>query len=334
LNTQEFYLGLQSSIETETLAHYLAAGVNPKVLLPLFISEIEVDNPDANTRAVLHGDGSSKSYRPFVSAINSLILDGLTVQQSDKSDEKKFGPVLTKQQASDPKFLSALVQAMSSASGGSAFNLKEIKSKNGEPEFQLTKPGGKSDEFCFMERLNVAGKQRTNLYEREAVELSSLQSNSVPGGVLPLIYYYGKPLPAAIWKFDKNSCLPSLSSRKPRVKLNLRTRSVEEIFNFLGELVRTQLGLGSTAQPLDHPTCDVDPTCDMTGNPDFLFKVEQRLPSDGEISATIHGYSYVISVDPSGNNASTQVVQLLSDLLALQSNAKDLPASNVIAVVP
>jgi hypothetical protein len=39
-------------------------------------------------------------------------------------------------------------------------------------------------------------------------------------------------------------------------------------------------------------------------------------------------------VDPSGEDASTQVVQLLSDLLAIQSNAKDLPAPNVIAVVP
>jgi hypothetical protein len=40
-----------------------------------------------------------------------------------------------------------------------------------------------------------------------------------------------------------------------------------------------------------------------------------------------------VAVDPSGaKNTSSRIMQLVSDLLALQSSAKNLPAPNLIAI--
>jgi hypothetical protein len=58
------------------------------------------------------------------------------------------------------------------------------------------------------------------------------------------------------------------------------------------------------------------------------------MPVNGEISANFHGTYYTVAADPSGSDASSQVLAILTDLLALQSSAKSLPAPNVIAVAP
>jgi hypothetical protein len=46
LSTQEFYQGLQSSIDAQVIANYVASGVSRNLLLPLLISEIKLDEPD------------------------------------------------------------------------------------------------------------------------------------------------------------------------------------------------------------------------------------------------------------------------------------------------
>lgn len=321
LNTQAFYLGLQSSIKTETIAHYLANGANPKVLLSLVLSEFEVENPATNTRAVLRNTGSVQSYGAFRSAIQALLHYGLSVGQVNNPEEK-FGPALTEEEARDPKLLSALVQSLS---GGPPFTLKEFKTRNGDSKFQLTRPGGAVPRFCFLEQKNAGGETISSGDDQEGYAVSQLHAGGIQRITLDIISYNMKRLPPISLLVDRNSCL---SSEKPRMNITFKTRSLEGIFAFVGELVRTQLGLGSASQPSG------DPTYDANGNPFYLFRVEQRPPRDGEISANIHGFSYAVAADPSGDDASTQVVQLLSDLLALQSNAKDLPAPNVIAVVP
>jgi hypothetical protein len=70
------------------------------------------------------------------------------------------------------------------------------------------------------------------------------------------------------------------------------------------------------------------------GVPSYFFKVEPRVPLNGEISANFHGTTYTVAADPSGADASSQVLAILTDLLALQSSAKSLPAPNVIAIAP
>jgi hypothetical protein len=44
------------------------------------------------------------------------------------------------------------------------------------------------------------------------------------------------------------------------------------------------------------------------------------------------GESYAIAADPTGADASSQVIQILTDLVALKSSAKSLPAPSVVTV--
>jgi hypothetical protein len=108
-------------------------------------------------------------------------------------------------------------------------------------------------------------------------------------------------------------------------KLDFKTRSLEEIFHFLGEIVRTELALAADAESLAVPFAD--------GHDFRLFHVEHRLPVGEEPWAVINGQIFVVRIDTSGKyDASSRVLQLMTDLLALQSSAKNLPAPNLIAI--
>jgi hypothetical protein len=119
---------------------------------------------------------------------------------------------------------------------------------------------------------------------------------------------------------DKQETTPEQKSQSQTLgNLTIRTRSVEEIFKFLGQMARTELGIGILEpDPLKIPHKE--------GGPYFhLFRIRQDVYA---------GRPYTISIDPSGYyDGSSRVVQLLTALLALQSSAKNLPAPNVISVI-
>src|SRR5208283_4354997 len=64
LNTQEFYQGIQAPLETQLMANYVASGTPLTVLLPLFISDIEVNY--GNRTYTFHNSAlSDQSYKEF-----------------------------------------------------------------------------------------------------------------------------------------------------------------------------------------------------------------------------------------------------------------------------
>jgi hypothetical protein len=112
-------------------------------------------------------------------------------------------------------------------------------------------------------------------------------------------------------------------------------RSVEGVFLFLGEVARRQLGLDSK-QPgdLSYPAGGAESQDEINNRtfvPKYLFKVERGVPPAGGIGAELAGGAYSIAPDPTGADASSQVIQILTDLMALKSSAKSLPAPSVIA---
>jgi hypothetical protein len=153
--------------------------------------------------------------------------------------------------------------------------------------------------------------------------------------VIPLGYANGKPIRNATVEIGKTyycgaktveNSAPNNQRQIAGLGIRITTRSLEGIIYFLGEMVRTELGLAtgvgaSLAQP-------------YPGQPPFrLFSIERRPPSIGELSVTYHGQIFSIRVDPSGNfDPSSRIVQLVTDLWALQSSAKDLPAPNLITI--
>jgi hypothetical protein len=296
LSTQEFYRGLQSSIDTQVIDTYVAAGVSLNLLLPLVISEIKLEEPDKDR--ILRNTGSTdESYRDFRRVIAELINKGFYIET--KPSDEDVGPVLTRDEASDPRLLAALARAGSDSS----LTLKKTSS-----QFVLIKPS-KRPSFCFRQ-------QGPHYPDQDYIELpkqTGIQTITLRFPGVPLLTVRMQPCG---------------KEGKSYVNATFTLRSVEQIFLFLGEIVRTELSLGGEPSPLLVPSDPKNPV------PEYLFRVEQRMPVNGEISANFHGVPFTVAADPSGVNASSQVLAILTDLLALQSSAKSLPAPNVIAVAP
>jgi len=88
----------------------------------------------------------------------------------------------------------------------------------------------------------------------------------------------------------------------------------------LGEIVHAQAPL------------EVDKT-PRGGGKRVIFAASEQDPPGPSISATVDRHTFYVNIDVSGNDVSSRVVQLLSELIALNNSSKALPAPNVITVI-
>jgi uncharacterized membrane protein YgcG len=360
LNTQEFYYGLQTPLTTQQVYYYLTVvfnGLSPYELLPLFISNIEITTDDGKVAVLRNSADSPGSFGRFYSAINFLLEKGLTVEQVKKKKEPAWvGPVLKEDDLKkDSRLLAALVTASSAGAGGSSasssgsassgassasngssggggsagLTLQEVKAADGKTiaGYRLQKSGGAADKgsyrFCFSHTVSpVENFSISTKPAGDTLPISLGRANNLPikraTVTVDKKYYCGEPVEA-----DSSS---GSSPQKAAEGIALTTRSLEEIFYFLGEMVRTELGL-ATGEAASLAVA-------LSDRSEFhLFRVERRLPNSGEPWVSYNGEVFSIKVDPSGRaDASSRIVQLLTDLLALQSSAKNLPAPNLIAI--
>jgi hypothetical protein len=343
LNTQEFYYGLQTPVSMDQIALYLSGvfnGLNMYLLLPLFVSEIDISYSDGTTKSLRNRGNDPDAYRAFYSAANLLVRSGLSVEPVPKKKATNVGPRLSESEAKDPKLLAALIAAgRPSGSGKDSGNdpdsgeltlktqTKEVGSKTITTGFQLQKSGdagksGASYRFCF-------ARPMSRLYLRADFWVRARPRGD--GMTIKWAIADGKPVTARIGKeyfcgAKADNSDDDSPRNSPYQGITLKTRSLEEIFYFLGEMVRIELGLeGGAADSLAVKLED--------GSDFFLFRVEARPPRTGEPWITFNGKIYSVRVDPSGQtDASSRVLQVLTDLLALQSSAKSLPAPNLIAI--
>jgi hypothetical protein len=132
----------------------------------------------------------------------------------------------------------------------------------------------------------------------------------------------GEKLPASLlcgakYDFASDGTAPGGSGAKPAAPLIIRTHSTEGVIYYLGEIVRRQLHL------IPPPSGDWDPG---------IFHLREGDGGVGAITASYEGKAYHIDVDPTGADRSSQVLDLVSELLAQNNSAKDLPAPNIIPI--
>lgn len=321
LNNQEFYYGLQSPISVQLVANYLKAGINPHILLPLLVSELEVRNDQSISRLTNTAD-STASFAAFYTAMKQLVAHGLSAEQVRK--KSTIGPVLSSMQARNPRLLAALATNTSS----DAPSLSELKGNRG---FQLEKSSS-SYRFCF-DRLKLDG---ATPFAPIPFETAVIKSGPPRRVTIALAYAHDVPLQALTLYVDsRRFCGSDVASTSGAgqakhdagMNFTLTTRSVEGVIQYLGEMVRTELGIGDRrASTLAVP---VEPDREF-----HLFRVTRGIPARPGAWVTYAGHVYGIEVDPSGQrDSSSRVIQLLTDLLALQSSAKNLPAPNIISVI-
>jgi len=328
LNTQEFYYGLQTPISANQIATYLRTqfnGIGLVELLPLFISDVTISD-GSKSYTFRYSATDQNAFFSAYSDLNQLVRAGLTVAPQAKKPASNVGPVLTEEEAKDPRLLAALVAAASStgsnsSSSGSSGATNTSSGDGGSSGLTLKPvPGGyrlqkgadgtsaiKGYRFCFNSRLNP---KPVYLEKQQFFIAASMYCNSTA--------------------LQSGAIIAAARERHlPVITLTFQGRSLEGIFYFLGEMVRIELGLtNGEATSLAIPST-------WEGRPHYfdLFHVERRPPSLGEPWVNYNGEIFSIRVDPSGqNDASSRVIQVLVDLLALQSSAKNLPAPNFITI--
>jgi hypothetical protein len=330
LNTQEFYYGLQAPVKVEHIANFIAAGYDPSLVLFLMIDEIEVTSP--RRRMVIRSDTRSPvNYIAFRQAINFLIEAGLSTK---RGDEEHIGPSLNDQQVSDPKILATLL-----GTTGGKFSLEEEDPTiTGSPKtYRLAKDG--SWGFCF-DPLKVADKTFFDTDKRRLATWASiggmtsarvLDISNPPQSFRAPLLADDKGELAFIEITQASLCHPpkGAPTEEKLDKVVLKPRSVEGIFQFLGEVARAQI---ASPGALGFPRKDADGKAMSSFFPFRIVKGEA--PTEAAITIKRGMESFSIIADPAGNDdQSTRVLQILTDLLALQSSSKDLPTPSAISVI-
>ncbi len=359
LDTQEFYYGLQTPLSMQQVAYYIVekfGGINSWELLPLLISDIQLRSNDGRT-VIFHNRGDNKAaFSAFYSAVKFLVDHGLTVEQVKKGKPTTVGPILSPNEAKDSRLLAAIVTAASasgansptsgsggagsiggSAGGSNALTLvertKKIDGKSVVIGYQFEKGGvGGSGNyrFCFA----IPHQPFRNI---DFTIQTAPQGNTL---IFPLAIVYGRPLRSLTltigeqYYCGKGAVSPPSANnpdQKAGESITITTRSLEGIFYYLGEMVRAELGIANG----EMASLAIPSTAEEaeTGQGFQLFRVERRPAIDGDPWVLFNGAIYSINVDASGQyDASSRVLQLVSDLMALQSSAKALPAPNLIAI--
>jgi hypothetical protein len=332
LNNQEFYQGLQTPLEKKQIHYYLtgnATSLEDWQLLSLFISSIIVYDNTVKPKYAkrLYGRADNiDNFEAFTLSIEELVRKGLTMQRK-KPAKKPVGPCLFASEAAHPELLAALVN--SSIAERSGLTLVEVEDREGAkpngkckgiegdgPLYQLQGTGKEVFDFCFAPQETTANRNlstefRTQLQRSEPVALFGTTRQA------PLV---------RTTIAEETKCGEKEPEKDAGIKFE--TRSLEGIITFLGEMVRTELGLGIDSKPTSLAYFNEEWSCDYS-----LFSVKPRRPSSGEIGVKYQGQWFSVAVDPTGQcDSSSRVLQVLADLWALQSKAKDFPVSIVVTV--
>lgn len=293
LNTKEFYDGILAPIPMQTVAYYIRTGFPKRVLLQLLISEIDY-GPENAPLHVFNTPGNPE----FTDLLDQLIHIGLNVEQADKTE--LIGEPFDQKQYPSAKDVADL-------------EAKGIKIVRAKGRYQLEKTTSAA-RFCFDQSFApkgvIVGPGTPIGATRETLKASDLCGASE-----------AQPQNAASAE-ERRAGIFSLrpkekDSAKPKPVLTLATHSTEGVIYYLGEIARNELGLAGRPTPLPGPQ---------------IFDLKPGAGGPGSIDVSYEGTDYHVDPDPTGRDRSSQVMELVLQLLAQNNSAKDLPAPSVIAI--
>jgi hypothetical protein len=346
LDTQEFYQGLLTPISGQLLDLYLQAGYPHDVMYNLTVERIILKRTDGHCRPEIHTPDCEliiRNYAPrdtdldlFQSFMGYFIWLGLSTEPlvEEPNLAKKGGDSSSK--------------SSSSKGGSSSKSSSDSGSSSAGPRF-------KPYVFCFapteasvyryFNREVLCGHPGTPLILRG----SEIGRQAVVSGV-PLLRSF-------IDQVYANVIAPRLGQRVgaegyrfvrdfagKKVSVSFGTRSIEEILYYLGEVVRrsqhppqgeaprnVQVRFGPPQNTFPIQLCPYSHPIHGYACSD-LFIVHTGAPVPGAIAVNYEGNSYWISPDTS-TSWSMPVLDIVKQLLAVNTSAKELPASNIISVL-
>ncbi len=327
LDTQEFYQGLLTPISGQLLDLYLQAGYPKDVLFNLVIERIILKRNDGACGVEVHTPQCELIVRNYVlgevdlelfqSLMGYFIRLGLNTEPVHQKTVAAKGKADDKAADSGPKLKPfAFCFAPRDAAVYRHIN-RAVLCGHPAAGVQL-----KASEIGRKAVIAGVPLQRDFIEHLYAISVQPALDRGDPGaeGYRALKAFAGK-----------------------QVSVSFHTRSIEEILYYLGEVVRrasrptdvgnprVQVRVGPPQNAFPVELCPLGPRSDGYSCRD-LFVVEQGGLTTSGISVDYEGQRYSVSADTDAS-WSMAVLDIVKQLLAVNTSAKQLPATNLISVI-
>lgn len=314
---QNFIRGITAPVEPKTFVYYLDQGWPMQLLVHLLIREIRVVDKDGVVKQhYLNYPEDSTQYEAFKKA--ALTLSNCEFVFAKKKNVVEYGPRLTVAGASDPVAIAKIKEQ------GLLL----------EPETSTVMRDGK-------EITTILGYQ---IVKEEESQVLKLIDRPMKKGVCKPFHLEPQTLftttNVLLEKFAAQIFgLPLDNKSKPPTHvIALSMRSPEAALYHLGELTRAQLE-GAYRDGKRDQRMPFDSTVDLGIPPEIalvpLFVVSKdRVPAGVRPAAVAKydGVTYWISPDPDVAGRSMRLITLVHQLINMQKDAKDLPATTTIRI--
>ncbi len=349
LDTQEFYQGILSPIPITSIDYYLEQGFPEALLLTLVINRVDIEGGNRSPLAFYNDsvDGHFSDFESLVAAFADLGLRsevaktltnvGPPIAASDIASLRALGPLAEGAElkrftpATDPDLTPSERADLARRGVSEYFRLQQTTQQSrfcidtNEPNVNLKA----ASEMLAKLGVLAAGDEIEGLPATPAdaaLDAAAARCGASPYVRMRAAEQNGYAEPATRFALAVRTGGGELQTVRLRIEVTIR--SVEGIIYYLGELARGELNIGGVnmGSPPTVPT--------GAGYNQVLFRVRQNCTGFGaEIDAVYNGTRYCVSIDPSGADRSSQVMEIVLQLLALNTSAKTLPAPSVITVL-
>ena len=368
LETQEFYKGMLAPLTSQQMYMYLNEGLPPTLVFALALGqfELEIDKERLTIENNFHPipktgcDGLPHQHDCFMEILTVLIRHGLTIEKV--SDPTVMGPPLNDEAFKDPKTLKELdAQSLQVLYVDTQIcaNSKEIcpkglaglteaekellKKEKGGHFYRIQKP---KDDFRMCFDPSPRNQPKENLTSSAALALA----DATDAGHLDAKVYcsYRQEYKAWLIAQDRLPLRPSQTRMDftfGALGLKAEPRSTEGVIYFLGEIARCEefdlKGRPNWKQPecktpptiwVDYPDPRSDTLFQIRERKDALAQVDKRA-SDIVSARWGDDADVAVVLDPTGRDRSSQVLRVVSQLLALNRSAKDFPTPSVLPLI-
>ena len=280
-DNQEFYRGYVAPISTTSLAFMLRQDYAPELILSLFLESVQIQGPNG-TKRFYNNPSNVADFERFQQLVNRLVDQGITMEAAFLIS--RYGPELELKQApSIDQLISARKENLAvRAKGNNRYELAESV---------------ESARFCFVRPHEELFKRaRCKLESRKEFQLGDPDFfGSVGGG---RVYFEAKGIG----------------------KVELQTRSLAEVLDYLGECVREQDEKGTLL------------TVRTSTGPQPIIRVQQGMAMNAIVSTEFGGDHYWIPKGPDGGQSGA-VLSMVSQLLAQAQSVKDMPINSTINLI-
>ncbi len=313
LVSKEFYQGIMSPVPLSLLTDLLQTGLPKSLIFLLAIQRITLTNaePHAYRSITYNNDFFGNDAARFQTLLSGLIAQGLTLETQSQSI--RLGPVLSR------KDLMANPALWGVLPNGETLVHTKADPASHTPESWQIKTTSTSAGFCF-HPANPDHASGQFLALPDDFATPWLDSFFCPE-LAPFAIIATRP------SVTHTGAATRLAADAGHFSIDIVTRSVEQIVYYLGELTRARLH--------EDPALTLPP-----GLPDGvaqanLFAVHRGgTPPRAAITTKYEGHDYWVADDPAAHDRSTQVMELMIQLTALNDSAKDLPSSSAVTLIP